>query len=472
MRRGNQPGVIGIVVSSALSQPQMSPALVEAARRNGIKLRAGAIEDAAIDHLIPGVLRAESPSWILLHGGEDDRNVLVVPYVIDMTEGPESSSPNSPISLLLETIRGDRNRRWSASDGQHNLVVAARQRRLSQWVRGFQAIHLPIPLGDMMQTAMPVAVGQQTSRVSPEVVERITELSRGIALDRQTLRESLENVAPHVADDLRESFDDRLIKRAFEMAHVIGHDPALGARPDPAAVLGPLHVLLDVESRRFLETSLIVEEAAVQSEFEDFDYAAAACPLWKTVERELNLSVGWLIRILRQVATVDSPWRPHPSRAPGDHVLVATGDEPHQRVELNDRDSIDRSLLKGLMLGAMRYLLGYGEQNGLRNEILDQPIGGEWTPERVDRFLFGRGRNSAARALARLIGLRNEHAHVKAMSRRDFDSIKKIVLGRPDDVRQSLLGRLLMLKAAIQQLVDRRGPAERHVSPPTPDHPN
>ena len=47
---------------------------------------------------------------------------------------------------------------------------------------------------------------------------------------------------------------------------------------------------------------------AAENLSESFDYSLPASGLWKVVERELNLSLAWYLRIIKGVADLHSPW--------------------------------------------------------------------------------------------------------------------------------------------------------------------
>lgn len=53
---------------------------------------------------------------------------------------------------------------------------------------------------------------------------------------------------------------------------------------------------LDPQSRRFLISSDKVWQAVQEQKLDYFDYALPGSGLWKSVERELNMSVIWLLR--------------------------------------------------------------------------------------------------------------------------------------------------------------------------------
>jgi hypothetical protein len=285
----------------------------------------------------------------------------------------------------------------------------------------------------------------------------LNEATGKIASQRKILRATLADSTDSVrADEARESFDSHVLDEAARIAELAANCELVTQLPllSLMRVGEPFHGL-DPESEQFLRTALIVEEVGVQQPFGSFDFAAAACPLCKIVERELNLSVGWLVRMLRNVASHESPWFARADVDPNKHVEIPTNPPPGRTVDINIRVPAGGPRLKGLMLGALQHLLSSGRSNGLQEEILGLRFGGVWTPEKIERFLFGRSKRSKEaihHTIAKLLALRNPHAHDTAMSRSDYDKIKKTILGPFDTPSNSLLTRITSLKSSILTL--------------------
>lgn len=457
MARRSASSVIGIVASIRGGRAHVPRAVHAAARRNGIDLVD--IDIGSLERLMPAALTQEVPAWIIAYSERDDADLLLVPYPAEFAGPAAEASSGLTLDHLFQAIRTDRNAPWSVATGYDNLVAAEKEGLLPDPVRCFQAIRLPARLRRLFRGAIPR--GQNS--LSESWVEGITDWAGAagerIAAKRKALREAIDSEQVSRADEAAAEFDADLADEAAKMAEKARHDGLVQEPP----LLRFLHVdnalhALEPKSRTFLETSLCVEEVAVQRFATDFDYSAAACPLWKIVELELNLSVGWLVRLLREVASRQSAWIARSDRDPRDRVEIPTGVEPHKRVELNERDSLDVNRLKGLMLGPMQYMLSFADHNGLRDEVLMQQIAGEWDRDALDRFLFARTRKSHTsvhRAIARITDLRNKHAHLAAMDRVKFDKLKDAVLGPFHDPGKSLLGNILSLKVAIQDFASR-----------------
>jgi hypothetical protein len=452
MPTSTPPAVMGIVAALRGGVPEVAMEIRLAAQRRGIELRP--VDAANIGQLVGSAL-GEFPVWLILYSEADDKDLLMLPYPAQFGEAEWDDASRRAADNLFEWIRADRNSKWTAGKGHENLVAAESRGRLPEALRCFQAIRLPAPLREYIRGAIP----RGTNSVSESFAERIGGWFRAAADKiedkRRALKESLERGDSVETDLVRDSFDATLMDEAARIADHARVDSIVREPPRLAFLRTELGASgLDPESERFLETALLVEEMAIQLPGSRIDFSAAACPLWKMVELETNLSVGWLVRLIRQVASNESGRIARLDRDPRDRVEVLTGREPHQRVELNERVPDDVQRLKGLMLGPMQYLLGFGGENGVRDEVIGVVFDGEWARDSLDKFLFDtrkRSNRALPYALRRISDLRNRHAHDTAMNRDKYDTLKGLALGPSDESPSaSLIGRLVSLKHAVR----------------------
>ena len=455
MPRQSAQLVIGIVASWAGPTQNLPLELYQAARRHGIDLRE--IDVQSLEGLVPPALSRMTPAWCILYAATADTDLLLIPLTGILAESTATGHGILQADRIFELIRPNRNTAWSVGLGYRHLIEAEKSQRLPDTLRCFQAIRLPAPMREFFRGAILRGRNVLSSRWVDGLSGWFTDIGERIAAKRRVLRTALaDGVKPEEAEA---AFDSQLLAEAMRMAERARHERLA---PDPPLLSflladGRLDGL-DPESVRFLETALLVEELGVQHADRRFDFMAAAVPLFKVVERELNLSIGWLVRVLRDVASHSSPWLARPDRDPYERVDVPTGHDPDQIMDLNQRDPADLQRLKGLMLGALQHLLGFAEHNGVRAEIMAQGLGGDWTEEALERFLFARPRRrslSLQRAIAKLSGLRNPHAHDRAMDQTDYDAVKAAVLEPFHDQAVSLIGRIVSLKQAIGHFVVR-----------------
>lgn len=450
MSRASAAPIMGIATSSRDEWGHVPRAVQQAARRHGIDLRTIGIE--SIRGLMPSALGREIPSWLIVYSSQDDSNLIMVPFIERMmTDDPD---PNAAMVLekIFASIRADRNAAWSTGIGYRNLVTAEAAGFLPAEASCFQAVRLPSSLRRLFSGA--VGPGNVLSEsFASKISGWLREANERIAVKRRILRKSLAHSDFMQAEQARADFDAALLDEATQMADQAAIEGRVSEPRRLQLLLNkPELDGLDDECKRFLRTALLCEELGVQEPEGSFDFASAGGPLCKIVERELNMSIGWLVRWLRDVAARESPWIARPDRNSGERVEIVTGSEPGNCVNLNERESDNPERLKGLMLGAIQHLLSFAHGNGVRVEILGQPLGGEWTAESLDRFVFGIGKRNASslgNAIKKLTGLRNPYAHDKAMNRLQYDKLKAHVIGRVDQSEPSLAARVLSLKQAI-----------------------
>jgi len=172
--------------------------------------------------------------------------------------------------------------------------------------------------------------------------------------------------------------------------------------------------ILEPDSKKFLKSSSSIYNYYKDKNYEHFDYSMPGSGLWKLVELELNSSFVWYIRILKNICDKNSKT-----------ISLLESDESFKIgwVELNEYER-NSNCLKSLMLGQIKFLAG---NKGIKKQIKNDFISDE---------LFD--------LLKNIIAVRNEHAHIKAMSLKKFEQLSDILFGT--DEGQSNIIKLLEFK--------------------------
>jgi hypothetical protein len=183
--------------------------------------------------------------------------------------------------------------------------------------------------------------------------------------------------------------DNTLLESATKLSEEIGENIS----PEVQEVLDQYSEILEEDSIKFLKSSSSIYNYYRDRNFEHFDYSMPASGLWKLVELELNTSFVWYVRIKKNVCNKNSKI-----------VSLLQNDESFKIgwVELNKFEKNSNNL-QSLMLGEIKFLSG---NNGVKNLINNQFVSNEL-------FEF----------LKQIIEIRNEHAHIKAMSLEKFDEL-------------------------------------------------
>lgn len=177
--------------------------------------------------------------------------------------------------------------------------------------------------------------------------------------------------------------------------------------------------VLEPDSEKFLKSSSSIYNYYKDKNFEHFDYSMPASGLWKLVELELNTSFVWYVRIKKNVCNKDSK-----------DISLLQNDESFKVgwVELN-KCYKNSNILQSLMLGEIKFL---SRNDGVKNLINNQFISNEL-------FEF----------LKQIIDIRNEHAHIKAMSLEKFDDLNNLLFTNESNIKK-----LLNMKKEIKNRID------------------
>lgn len=216
-----------------------------------------------------------------------------------------------------------------------------------------------------------------------------------------TLLESLENLNQKVAENLT---------------------------PEIKKILNDFEETLEEHSIKFLKSASSTYCYYQDKDYEHFDYSMPGSGLWKLIELELNTSFIWYIRIIKNICNNIDPWKSNFDK----YTKIAHEINRRKKVELNQFEyNSDR--LQGVMLGGIILLLKNENIKNLFRDIIDINL-------LSDNFL------------QQVITLRNEHAHIKAMSLEKFDELYTLLFNN-NDLTQTNLYKLLQFKKSLCSLI-------------------
>ena len=209
--------------------------------------------------------------------------------------------------------------------------------------------------------------------------------------------------------------DNLLLESALELSEEI--DEVIS--PEIQKILDDFIDVLEPDSKKFLKSASSIYNYYKDKNFEHFDYSMPASGLWKLVELELNTSFVWYVRIKKNVCSKDSK-----------HNSLLQNDESFKVgwVELN-KCYKNSNILQSLMLGEIRFLSG---NHGIKPLVNNQFVSDEL-------FNF----------LKQIIDIRNEHAHIKAMSLEKFQELNDLLF-----ISESNIKKLLDMKKEIKNKID------------------
>ena len=215
-------------------------------------------------------------------------------------------------------------------------------------------------------------------------------------------------------EEVFSELDNILFESAEKLTEKIGENIS----PEIEVILKIYKDVLAEDSVKFLKSSSSIYNYYKDSKSNHFDYAMPGSGLWKLVELELNTSFVWYIRIKKNICDKNSK-----------ELSLLENDESFKIgwVELNEHNK-EGAVLKGLMLGQIKFLSGNKNIKKIFN----------------DHFIS----NELFNLLKTIIDIRNEHAHIKAMSLDKFKELYQLLFGDEKNIYK-----LLDMKKQIQKLI-------------------
>jgi len=242
-----------------------------------------------------------------------------------------------------------------------------------------------------------------TSEIDIHRSELITQLLNSETLEnKEKVFGELDNFLLESASKLSEQIEEKI-------------------SPEIQKILEEYKDVLEEHSIRFLKSSSSIYNYYKEKNYEHFDYSMPGSGFWKLIELELNSSFVWYVRIKKNICNKNSKI-----------VSLLQKDESFKIgwVELNKFEK-NSDNLQSLMLGEIKFLSG---NNGVKNLINEQFISNEL-------FEF----------LKQIINIRNEHAHIKAMSLKKFQELYNLLFEYNHN--KSNIIKLLEFKRITKQII-------------------
>ncbi|ABB43980.1 hypothetical protein Suden_0701 [Sulfurimonas denitrificans DSM 1251] len=263
-------------------------------------------------------------------------------------------------------------------------------------------------------------IQSSSERFTSEIDVRRSEL-----ITKLLNSEDLEN-----KEEVFAELDNTLLESATKLSEEIGEKIS----PEVQEVLDQYSDILEEDSIKFLKSSSSIYNYYVARNFEHFDYSMPASGLWKLVELELNTSFSWFLRIKSNVCNNTSPW----INISNSRRSITQDLENRKQVKLNQFEHNNISKLQGIMLGGIILLLKDAKTIEEFDEI-----------ENLNRVFFT---SELTGFLSEIINLRNEHAHIKAMSLEKFDELYKKLFNN-NDLTKTNIYKLLKFKKSTKSFI-------------------
>ncbi len=395
-----------------------------------------------VSNLIPDTLQRDVKSWLILQQPDRDQELLILPFPDKnhlelLSDGQEGFS--DPVIMELSAVI----KMFVYNDFYRFSELFRESKRF----RRFQYLHIDVSLRFLLD---PEKRQQQHWNVLCQETSRNIEQKR-IEVFHKAIR-TTNSTNSKIFVELDKVF-------LTENSKLFEHLTQQGFGEVVPEIVKRFWNIMDGETMRFLITAETVREFADKYSPANFDYSAPGCGLWKAVERELNLSlVLYLRRKAGIIENVNRPWKG--SQGISGEVPILTGKNHSE--DLNQRETEDQTEnLKGIMLGPMKFMCEWGHCNSVREKLedifsLNDPV--------LDYLLGQRelGKRSRSQTdtlpkhLDQIIKLRNGHAHISAMSQKQFKKLRHLVLPSAHKP-QTCLVKILELKKEVLEYWENKG---------------
>ena len=374
-----------------------------------------------VSNLVPNALKHGAKSWLIFFLPANQQELLILPFP-DENYDQRHGDPANFRGYLADLIP------------VVNQYLTLTRRDLYvpfKWIGRFQYIRLDISLNSLLEK---ISNGERLQSVVQESRRVLVITSREIQRKRrEVVSEALRTGDPLILDELDEAF-------IVENGKICEHLTQQNFGEVVPQIVTDFEDLIDPETKRFLISSETVRKFAYDLSPPNFDYSAPGCGLWKAVEREMNLSLVLHLRREMNIADIGRPW----VRNPGGRSQTTISTGGGYSVDLDECEPRYSSRLKGIMLGPMMHMLKNGHRTRVHADLqklsLDRPM---------RSYLLSHGQNTLPAHLQKLINLRNGHAHISAMSREQFEELRKLVLPTNSN-SETCLVKILQLKRKVK----------------------
>lgn len=236
-------------------------------------------------------------------------------------------------------------------------------------------------------------------------------------------------------EELGGLFDEALYVESQQLVQSLDKEIIL---PEVQEVLDEFRDIMEEESITFIKSTSTIFGHYKDEENVVFDFSMPGSGLWKLIEVELNTSFIWQLRIMSQVCNNQDPWTKICKR----NAKIDQELDSGKKVPLSISDKKDKTKLQSVMLGGIKLLLNDTSTLNEFNSFFaryneDTEFLKDKLPDVIDK----------------VITFRNEHAHIKAMSKETFKELWDLLF-KKDEKDRSNVQKLLMFKRNMKAYIN------------------
>ncbi len=270
---------------------------------------------------------------------------------------------------------------------------------------------------DVKELKEKIEVNTQTEKLKSASVA----LSETISNTRtETLSKLIEAEDSEEKEVLKAELDTTLLDSAISLSEQLEEEKNL---PEIEKILNKYETVLEEESKKFLKSSSVIYSYYKEKAYEHFDYSMPGSGFWKLIELELNTSFIWYLRIQSNVCDNSSPWVKVCSK----NKRIEQNLDNGKKVLLTQSDKQDKTKLQSVMFGGIKLLL---EDKTTLDEF------DTFFEQHKSEELFIK--NDLMQLIEQVSILRNEHAHIKAMSLEKFEQLWNLLFNKNNSSITSL----------------------------------
>ena len=236
-------------------------------------------------------------------------------------------------------------------------------------------------------------------------------------------------------EELGGLFDEALYAESQKLVQTLDKEIIL---PEVQEILDEFRDVMEDESITFIKSTSTIFGHYRNDEGVIFDFSMPGSGLWKLIEVELNTSFIWQLRIMSQVCNNQDPWTKICKR----NAKIDQELDNGKKVSLSMSDKKDKSKLQSVMLGGIKLLLN---DSSTLNEF--NPF---FTRYNEDTGFL---KDKLPDVIEKVITFRNEHAHIKAMSKETFKELWDLLF-KKDEKDRSNVQKMLMFKQNMKVYID------------------
>ncbi len=265
-----------------------------------------------------------------------------------------------------------------------------------------------------------------------------TESTSVIQLKRDNVvHELIEAESQEDKEKLGGLFDDALWIENEKLTKSLNTEIVLD---EVKEILSEFSNIMEDESITFIKSTSTIYAHYKDEKSVVFDFSMPGSGLWKLIEVELNTSFIWQLRILSSVCNNKNAW----NKICKQNAKIYQDLDNGKKVPLSVSDKKDKSKLQSVMLGGINLLL---EDESTVNEFHT------YFSEYEDDLYFMQ--NVLPDIIVRVTTFRNEHAHIKSMSKNIFDELWDLLF-KKDDTDKNVLQKLLIFKRNMKVYIHDR----------------